>query len=88
VRRATALSVPLLILLSAAVGIPTTGANSLSAARHSVATKPTKFRRARPLGAIASKESVTKEMLLQFLLLPHATMANNPLSAAPHLPVC
>ncbi|NPU12113.1 cytochrome c [Bradyrhizobium sp. 83002] len=51
------------------------------AACHIVAAEPSKFRRARPFAAIAARESVTRDMLVQFLQLPHATMANNPLSA-------
>ncbi len=47
---------------------------------HAVGTQPTKFRRAQPFLAIAAKESVTEDMLTKFLLLPHATMANHPLS--------
>nr|WP_042338615.1 cytochrome c [Bradyrhizobium oligotrophicum] len=77
---------PLLILLSAPVAADDLAhgrqlAERWCAACHAVATEPTKFRRARPFVAIASRESVTKEMLVKFLLLPHATMANNPLSA-------
>ncbi|MGC2775155.1 MAG: cytochrome c [Bradyrhizobium sp.] len=52
------------------------------AACHAIDTEPTRFRRAQPFVAIAARDSVTKEMLVKFLLLPHATMANNPLSAA------
>ena len=85
-RRATALSMPLLMLLSSSVAAEELDhgrqlAERWCAACHAVATEPTKFRRARPFVAIASKESVTKAMLVKFLLLPHATMANNPLSA-------
>jgi len=47
---------------------------------HAVGNEPTKFRRAQPFLAIAAKESVTEDMLTKFLLLPHATMANRPLS--------
>ncbi|CCD92477.1 putative cytochrome c [Bradyrhizobium sp. ORS 375] len=52
------------------------------AACHAIGDEPTRFRRAQPFVAIAAKESVTREMLVKFLLLPHATMANNPLSTA------
>ncbi|MGJ4948434.1 c-type cytochrome [Bradyrhizobium sp. HKCCYLS20291] len=51
------------------------------AACHAVGTEPTRFRRAQPFVAIAARESVTRDMLVKFLLLPHATMANNPLTA-------
>lgn len=85
-RRATALSISLLLLLSIPVAAADLDhgrqlAERWCAACHAIATKPTKFRRARPFAAIASKDSVTKEMLAGFLLLPHATMANGPLSA-------
>ncbi|MGJ4927389.1 c-type cytochrome [Bradyrhizobium sp. HKCCYLS2038] len=52
------------------------------AACHAVGTEPTRFRRAQPFVAIAARENVTREMLVKFLQLPHATMANNPLTAA------
>nr|WP_035659399.1 cytochrome c [Bradyrhizobium sp. STM 3809] len=48
---------------------------------HAIGGEPAKFRRARPFVAIASREGMTKEMLVKFLLLPHATMASNPLNA-------
>jgi hypothetical protein len=35
---------------------------------------------ARPFVALAAKANLTEALLLEFLLLPHATMANNPLS--------
>ncbi|MGJ4939945.1 c-type cytochrome [Bradyrhizobium sp. HKCCYLS1011] len=50
------------------------------AACHAVADKPTKFRRAPPFVAIATKDTVNLETLTAFLLLPHATMSNVPLS--------
>ncbi|GLH82352.1 cytochrome c [Bradyrhizobium sp. SSBR45G] len=49
---------------------------------HAVGTEPAKFRRARPFVAIAAKDGLTRDLLVKFLLLPHATMANNPLSPA------
>ncbi|WP_257169532.1 cytochrome c [Bradyrhizobium sp. SRS-191] len=49
---------------------------------HVVGAETPRFRRARPFMAIAAKEGLTREMLVKFLLLPHATMANSPLSAA------
>ena len=47
---------------------------------HAVGAKPTRFRRAITLAAIAAKDSVTTETLTAFLLLPHATMSNLSLS--------
>jgi mono/diheme cytochrome c family protein len=47
---------------------------------HAVGVKPTRFRRAMPFAAIAARDSVTTETLTAFLLLPHATMVNVPLS--------
>jgi mono/diheme cytochrome c family protein len=47
---------------------------------HAVDSNPTRFRRAMPFAAIAAKDNVTTDMLAKFLLLPHATMANVPLS--------
>jgi succinate-semialdehyde dehydrogenase/glutarate-semialdehyde dehydrogenase len=47
---------------------------------HAVADKPTRFRRSLPFAAIAAKDGVTLETLTAFLLLPHATMSNAPLS--------
>ncbi|MGJ4993296.1 cytochrome c [Bradyrhizobium sp. HKCCYLS3077] len=48
---------------------------------HVVGAEAPRFRRARPFVAIAAKDGLTRDMLLKFLLLPHATMANSPLSA-------
>jgi len=50
------------------------------AACHAIGAEPGKFRRAQPFVAIAAREGLTGEMLVSFLLLPHATMANPPLS--------
>jgi mono/diheme cytochrome c family protein len=47
---------------------------------HAIGAKPTRFRRAMPFAAIAAKDSVTTDTLSAFLLLPHATMPNVPLS--------
>jgi len=49
---------------------------------HAIGAEPARFRRARPFVAIAARESLTGETLVKFLLLPHATMANHPLSRA------
>ncbi|MGY3449579.1 cytochrome c [Bradyrhizobium sp. USDA 4353] len=49
---------------------------------HVVGAEQPRFRRARPFVAIAAKQGLTRDMLVKFLLLPHATMANSPLSAA------
>ncbi|WP_315740580.1 MULTISPECIES: cytochrome c [unclassified Bradyrhizobium] len=85
-RRASVPSLLLLVLLSASAAAEDLDhgrqlAERWCAACHAVATEPTKFRRARPFVAIAARDGVTKDMLVKFLLLPHATMANNPLSA-------
>jgi len=50
------------------------------AACHAVGAEPTKFHRALPLAAIAARQDVNSEMITSFLLLPHATMPNAPLS--------
>jgi mono/diheme cytochrome c family protein len=50
------------------------------AACHATGTAPTKFHRAPPLAAIAARQDVSSEMITSFLLLPHATMPNLPLS--------
>jgi mono/diheme cytochrome c family protein len=86
VRRAIAVSLllPMLLPASSAAEDLDHGrqlAERRCAACHAVAAEPSRFRRARPFVAIAAKEGVTQEMLVQFLRLPHATMANNPLSA-------
>jgi mono/diheme cytochrome c family protein len=47
---------------------------------HAVDGQSTRFRRAEPLAAIATKDGVTAETLTSFLRLPHATMVNVPLS--------
>ncbi len=50
------------------------------AACHQIDTNPARFRRAPPLAAIAAKDNITAEMIASFLLLPHSTMPNLPLS--------
>ncbi len=50
------------------------------AACHQVGANPGRFRRAPPLAAIAAKDNITAEMIASFLLLPHSTMPNLPLS--------
>jgi mono/diheme cytochrome c family protein len=50
------------------------------AACHQIDANPGKFRRAPPFAAIAAKDNITAEMIASFLLLPHATMPNFPLS--------
>jgi mono/diheme cytochrome c family protein len=50
------------------------------AACHAIGSQPTRFRRAPSLAAIARKDTVSSETLTTFLLLPHATMTNVPLS--------
>jgi len=52
----------------------------LCAACHAIGTKPTKFNRAPSFAAIAARQDVSPEMITSFLLLPHATMPNAPLS--------
>jgi mono/diheme cytochrome c family protein len=47
---------------------------------HDVGTVPGKSRGAPPFAAIAVKEGITSDMIASFLLLPHATMPNFPLS--------
>ncbi|UFZ02836.1 cytochrome c [Bradyrhizobium ontarionense] len=85
--RAIAFSVVLLILMAAPAAAEDLDHGRQLAERwcaecHAVGAQPTKFRRARPFVAIAAKESLTMDMLTKFLLLPHATMANNPLGPA------
>ncbi len=46
---------------------------------HTVGPGPGKSR-ARPFAAIAAKENISAEMIVSFLHLPHATMANAPLT--------
>ena len=50
------------------------------AACHQIDANPGRFRRAPPFAAIAAKDDVTAETIAAFLLLPHATMPNLPLS--------
>jgi len=50
------------------------------AACHAIDTAPIRFHRAPPLAAIAARQDVSAEMITSFLLLPHATMPNLPLS--------
>ncbi len=45
---------------------------------HTIGPGPGKSR-ARPFAAIAAKDNITAEMIVSFLHLPHATMANVPL---------
>ena len=52
----------------------------LCAACHAIDAKPTKFNRAPPLMAIAARQDVNLDMITSFLLLPHATMPNVPMS--------
>ena len=52
----------------------------LCAACHATGTKPTKFNRAPSFAAIATRPDVSPDMITSFLLLPHATMPNAPLS--------
>jgi mono/diheme cytochrome c family protein len=47
---------------------------------HLIGTGPAKHDRAPPFAVIASKETISAEMIASFLLLPHATMPNLPLS--------
>ncbi len=50
------------------------------AACHQIGATPGRFRRAPPFAAIAAKDNITAEMIASFLLLPHSTMPNLPLS--------
>ena len=50
------------------------------AACHATGTALTKFNRAQPLAAIAARQDISSDMITSFLLLPHATMPNLPLS--------
>jgi mono/diheme cytochrome c family protein len=52
----------------------------LCAACHAIGAKPAKFNRAPSFAAIATRPDVSSEMITSFLLLPHATMPNAPLS--------
>jgi mono/diheme cytochrome c family protein len=47
---------------------------------HAVGTTPAKYNSASSFASIASKETINSEMIASFLLLPHATMPNLPLS--------
>jgi len=47
---------------------------------HAIAPAPAKRNRASPFSAIAAKETINSDMIASFLLLPHATMPNLPLS--------
>jgi len=47
---------------------------------HAIGPQPTKFKRATPFATLAYKDNITVETLSAFLLLPHATMSNVPLS--------
>jgi mono/diheme cytochrome c family protein len=47
---------------------------------HAVRPASGKFKRASPFVAIANKTTINAEMIASFLLLPHATMRNLPLS--------
>ena len=50
------------------------------AACHATGTGPTRFNRAQPFAAIAARPDISSDMITSFLLLPHATMPNLPLS--------
>ncbi|MGJ5176165.1 c-type cytochrome [Bradyrhizobium oligotrophicum] len=80
-RHAIALSVLLLIPQAVAAAEDLDHGRRLAerwcAECHAVGTEPGRFRRARPFVAIAAKDGLTRDMLVKFLLLPHATMANN-----------
>jgi len=52
----------------------------LCAACHAIGTKPTKFHRAPSFAAIATRQDVSSDLITSFLLLPHATMPNAPMS--------
>jgi len=47
---------------------------------HMIGTELPKHNRAPPFAVIANKETINAEMIASFLLLPHATMPNLPLS--------
>jgi mono/diheme cytochrome c family protein len=47
---------------------------------HAIGSTPAKRNRASPFSAIAAKEAIDADMIASFLLLPHATMPNLPLS--------
>ena len=50
------------------------------AACHAIGPVPGKLKTAPSFASIANKENVTSDMIASFLLLPHATMPNYPLS--------
>ncbi len=50
------------------------------AACHATGAGPTKFNRAQPLAAIAARQDISSDLITSFLLLPHATMPNLPLT--------
>ncbi|MGJ5202574.1 cytochrome c [Bradyrhizobium sp. HKCCYLR20261] len=85
-RRTIALPMLLLLLLTPAAAEDLDHGRQVAerwcAECHVVGAEAPRFRRARPFVAIAAKEGLTREMLVRFLLLPHATMANSPLGAA------
>jgi mono/diheme cytochrome c family protein len=47
---------------------------------HTIGSRPARHKGAPPFAAIASRETVTSDMLVSFLLLPHASMPNLSLS--------
>jgi mono/diheme cytochrome c family protein len=47
---------------------------------HAIGPAPGKRHRAQSFASIAAKETVTSDMIASFLHLPHATMANVPLT--------
>lgn len=47
---------------------------------HAIGPGPGKLRRASSFASIAAKDTINSEMIASFLLLPHATMPNLPLS--------
>jgi mono/diheme cytochrome c family protein len=47
---------------------------------HAIGSALGKFHRAPSFASIAAKENITAEMIASFLLLPHATMPNPPLT--------
>jgi mono/diheme cytochrome c family protein len=55
-------------------------AERLCAACHATGNEPTRFKRAPSFAAIAARQDVSSDMITSFLLLPHATMPNAPLS--------
>jgi hypothetical protein len=47
---------------------------------HAIGPAPGKFHRAPSFATIAARETISSDMIASFLLLPHATMPNLPLS--------